>query len=120
MFEIWQIKNGNTNLIDAKRSAEDARQVAIEQSRVNDAVYAVVRQGFGVALYYAWRGVLGDPMEIMRRMSAPQGAPVLRLEPAEPEEPTKPRGRRKTGPAETKLTDGKLASYDPIDLDGLK
>jgi len=106
MYEIWEIKNGTTRIVEQHRDPNLARDSVIELSRMTDAVYAVIREGFGAALYYAWRGVLSESFELLRRMSAPVASPVLRLEPPAPEETTvedtpKPR-RRKTGPVETK------------------
>jgi HK97 family phage prohead protease len=99
-----------------------ARNRAIEQSRLNDAVYAVIRQGFSEALFYAWRGVLGDPFEIMRRLTTPAAPPVAAVpapptpapemvDPAIFDEPIKPRRRRPQGPEEMKAKTQGPTSY---------
>lgn len=123
MYEVWKIEAGSNALVDQQRDPQVAQQHAIAQSRVVDAVFAVVRQGFGTPLYFVWRGVVGDPLEIMRRMSVTVTPPLLTLDPppvqtvsgdvivdvgadedGETDEQPKPRRRRK-GPEETKEND---------------
>lgn len=79
MYEVWRITAGTAQLIDTRRDPDDAQTSAVEQSLIDDSTpFAVIRQGFGVPLYWVWRGITGDAMDIMRRMSIPDPAPPPR------------------------------------------
>jgi hypothetical protein len=104
MYEVWKIQAGTSALVDQQRDPEVAKMHAIEQSRIVDAAFAVIRQGFDVPLYYVWRGIIGDGMQTMLRLSALDRPPVLTLEPPEPEPEEKPKRkpRARKQPTETK------------------
>jgi len=132
MYEVWKIHTGTIALIDRQRDPLAAQDRAIEESRLHDALYTVMREGFGEPLYFAWRGMIGSAIDTMRRMSAEDVPPVLALVvppvqaplndvPVEvtvesegeiedsadtPEDPPKPRRRRRE-PEETKGKGGK-------------
>lgn len=82
MYEVWKIEQGTSSLIDLQRDPEQAKQHAIEQSRLSAAVFYVARQSFGTPLYFVLSGIISDPAEVMRRWSAPNRPEPLRFEPA--------------------------------------
>ena len=116
MFTVTEYRNGRMAVIAAPRDAGAAKQAAVEHTALVDCVCAVSR-GDGRPFVYAYRGRLVDATEAIRLLTETAPPPVLRLDPAPeedapadpvpaPEDEDEPpkRGRRKTGPAETKAT----------------
>lgn len=107
MYEVWKIQSGSTELVDQQRDPDIARMHAIEQSRIVDAVFSVVRRGFGEPLYFVWRGVVGNSTQTMMRVSMDEAPPVLALGTPEPEPEEKPKRkpRARKRPTETKAAE---------------
>lgn len=120
MFTVTEYRNGRMAIIATPRDAGAAKRAAVEHTALVDAVCAVSR-GDGRPFIYAYRGRLVEATEAIRLLTDAGVAPVLRLDPAPEEDvPAEPvsepgpdedtedgdeppkRGRRKTGPAETK------------------
>lgn len=114
MYNVFQIMNGVTALIEQYRDFNAAKEYAVALSRIKNAVYYIVRDS-GLPLVYLYRGeATVDAPAIMAKLTSDDTAPVLTLEPPAPEDdvPDEPPGlqepvqhhprRRKAGPKETK------------------
>lgn len=77
MFEVLKSENRTFIVDDRMREVDAARRHAIEQSRLDDAVYAVRREGYGDCLFFVWRGQVGDVLTTLARLNAADPVPVL-------------------------------------------